>query len=434
MLKKIGAVGGAVALALCWPFATGQIGERIYLDTLGQYSNPYMAVTNESYQRGYLSSEVVSRVELKDELKFIFEDEGLPTTWYIKHHVRHGFVGVSSNSEVIIDEKLKPIVTKLWGADVAPVTFTSYTALTRASDFTFRINPVKAADINGTSVDFTALTMEGKVDADGAGEFHYQLPSATLTTVAREEMVLKGLNGGGKGYLDGQFWIGNQDFNLASVSFNDLSTSQGVDVQDITMGMNNVLIQTNPEDPAESVLNNSNYIQVGKLTALDGRDYSGINFQMAFSDLNYSAISHLGTLSETANQPLTAQQAKEASAALDQLVSKGLAFAITNFSVTTPEGEVTSNLSLAIAPGIERISENIAQIAEKMGGEINLSLPVELVESSPLLSERVAMLEQNSLVERDATHYRLNMKIEGDKVVLASGDQLPLAMLFMLFM
>ena len=48
-LKKIGAIGGAIAVAVCWPIAVGQVGERIYLDTVGKYENPYVKISNESY-------------------------------------------------------------------------------------------------------------------------------------------------------------------------------------------------------------------------------------------------------------------------------------------------------------------------------------------------------------------------------------------------
>lgn len=160
MLGKIGAVGGAVAVALCWPFATGQIGERIYLDTLGQYENPYLAVSNDSYQRGYLNSEAVSKIELKDELKFLFEDEGLPTVWFVKHHVSHGFMGVSSTSELLVDEELQPMANALWGENVAPVTFTTSTALTRKTDFTFQINPIEATEVNGNNVAVSPFIMQ----------------------------------------------------------------------------------------------------------------------------------------------------------------------------------------------------------------------------------------------------------------------------------
>ncbi|MCQ1060653.1 YdgA family protein [Photobacterium sp. ZSDE20] len=437
MLGKIGAVGGAVAVALCWPFATGQIGERIYLDTLGQYENPYLAVSNDTYKRGYLTSEAVSKIELKDELKFLFEDEGLPTVWFVKHHVSHGFLSVSSTSELLVDDELKPMADTLWGEGVAPVTFTTNTAMTRKTDFTFQINPIEEKEISGTNVALSSFVMQGTVNAKGAGEFQYQLPSANLTTTAHEEMVLKGLKGGGKGYLDGQFWIGDQSLTLDEVRFSDLNSEQSVDVAQLIVGMENVLIQ--PETPEgeekpELQLSNSNHIQVGKLVMLDGSEYQNFNFQMAFSELDYPSLSLLGDMTDDLEEPLTEQQAMEVSAALDSLVAKGLTFSIGDLSVLAPEGQVTSSLNMAVEPGISNISQNIGQIAEKLGGDIHLSLPVELVEADPLLSERVDMLEQSLIVERNATHYLLNMKIDGDKVILSNGDQLPFAMLFMLFM
>ncbi|PSW09429.1 DUF945 domain-containing protein [Photobacterium rosenbergii] len=437
MLGKIGAVGGAVAVALCWPFATGQIGERIYLDTLGQYENPYLAVSSDSYQRGYLSSEAVSKIELKDELKFLFEDEGLPTVWFVKHHVSHGFMGVSSTSELLVDEELKPMANALWGENVAPVTFTTSTALTRKTDFTFQINPIEATEVNGNNVAVSPFIMQGTVNAKGAGEFQYQLPAASLTTTAQEEMVLKGLKGGGKGYLDGQFWIGDQSLTLEAVSFKDLNSEQSLDLSGVAVGMENILTQPEAaegEDKPEQQLANSNHVKVGKLVMLDGSEYSNFNFQMAFSDLDYPSLSRLGDMTDDLEEPLTEQQAKEVSDALDALVAKGLAFSVNDLSVLAPEGQVTSRLNMAIAPGISNISQNIGQIAQNLGGDIHLSLPVDLVEADPLLSERVDMLEQSAIVERNETHYLLDMQIEGDKVILSNGDQLPFAMLFMLFM
>ncbi|KHT64704.1 hypothetical protein RJ45_04975 [Photobacterium gaetbulicola] len=437
MLGKVGAVGGAVAVALCWPFATGQIGERIYLDTFGQYENPYLAVSNDTYQRGYLKSEAVSKVELKDELKFLFEDEGLPTVWFVKHHVSHGFMGVSSTSELMVDDALKPMTEALWGEGISPITFTTNTALTRKTNFTFQINPISEKEVNGTSVALASFVMQGTVNAKGAGEFHYQLPSANLTTVAREEMVLKGLKGGGKGYLDGQFWIGDQALTLDEVRFVDLNSEQSLNVAELAIGMENVLIQpeaSEGQEKPEVQLSNANHIKVGKVVMLDGSEYRNFNFQMAFSELDYPSLSRLGDMTDDLDEPLTEQQAMEVSAALDSLVAKGLTFSINDLSVLAPEGQVTSRLNMSVAPGISNISQNIGQIAEKLGGDLHLSLPVELVEADPLLNERVDMLEQSAIVERNATHYLLDMKIEGDKVILSNGDQLPFAMLFMLFM
>ncbi|KLV08962.1 hypothetical protein ABT56_01795 [Photobacterium aquae] len=432
MLKQLGAAGGAVAIALCWPFATGQIGERIYLDTVAKYDNPYLAVTNESYQRGYLSSEALSKITLKDELKLYFEDEGLPTVWEVRHHIQHGLFGVSTDSELVVDPALQPIVAKMWGQGVSPVVFTTDTALTRKTDFTFEVLPAKAENADGTEMDFAGFSMSGNVDADGAGEFAYQLPSAVVTTVAQEAMVVKGLSGGGKGHLDGQYWIGTQTFDVNSLTFKDASSDQQVSINGLSVGMENKL--TEPGASPATLLTNSNSIKIKQLVSLDGGEFNNFNFAMSFSGLDYPSMSTLGSMADKLDDTLDPQQIEAATQALDMLVEKGLTFSISDLSVDTPQGDIDSHLRLTIEPGMTGVSNNIERLAEQLAGEISIKLPVELVESNPALHERATILEQSAIAERNASHYLLNMKIDGDKIILASGDQLPLHMLFMLFM
>ena len=87
-----------------------------------------------------------------------------------------------------------------------------------------------------------------------------------------------------------------------------------------------------------------------------------------------------------------------------------------------------------IAPGIARASENIAQITEKLSGQINLILPLAIVDEDPVLSEKATMMEQGGVVVKENGQYKMQLQIEGDQIILPSGDQLPLAMLLMLFM
>ncbi|OLQ74893.1 hypothetical protein BIT28_13110 [Photobacterium proteolyticum] len=435
MLRKIGAVGGAVAIVLCWPFATGQIGERIYLDTVGKYENPYLTISSESYDRGYLNSDAVSRIEIKDDWKPVFDEEGLPDVWYVQHKVSHGFMGVTSTSELVLDEELRPIADKLWGEGVSPISFTTNTALTRKTDFNITMKPVSFNNEQGAKADIKAFVLEGTVDAQGAGEFRYQLPDATVTTAAQESMVMTGLEGGGKGRLDGQFWIGSQDFALKHVSFKDLVNNKSVEIDNVALGMNNVLGQADPaSEQSEQQLTNTNMMTIEKIVSLDGQEYRNFNFKLAFSDLNYPAISRLGNMADDIDEQMSEQQAKEAALALDLLVAKGLKFTIEDLSLVTPKGDVKSHLNLVIAPGIARASENMAKISEKLTGDISLLLPIQLVDEDPILFEKASMMEQSGIVEKGADYYSLQMQIEGDKIILASGDQLPLAMLLMLFM
>lgn len=435
MLKKIGAIGGAVAIILCWPLATGQIGERIYLDTVGQYDNPYLTIRNESYDRGYLSSDVVSRLEIKDDWKPLFEDEGLPTVWYVHHQVEHGVLGLESTSELVLDETFKPVADKLWGEGVPPIRFTTSTALTRTTEFSVTMNPIAFQGAQGAKADVKAFVMTGSVDSNGAGEFHYQLPQATMTTTARESMVLTGLEGSGQGVMDGQFWIGNQNLAVEHVSFHNIEADQGVALDHLVVAMTNSLSQPDPAtSETNPMLTNTNSVRVERVVALDGQEYQNFNFQVALSEIDYPAISRLGEVAKDIDQQMTQAQAEEAALALDLLVAKGLKFAVEQLNVETPKGAVTSHLNLAVAPGIARASENLALITEKLNGDFSLQLPVDLVAANPALLEKATMMVQNGIVEKGAEFYELKVQVEGDQIILASGDQLPLAMLMMLFM
>ena len=87
-----------------------------------------------------------------------------------------------------------------------------------------------------------------------------------LTTLADEAMVMKGLAGGGKGVLDGQFWIGSQHFTLNSVSFIDQVNDKSVEVENVKLAMSNTLTQPDPaSDAAEQQLTNLNTVSIAEL-------------------------------------------------------------------------------------------------------------------------------------------------------------------------
>ncbi|MDW3189852.1 DUF945 domain-containing protein, partial [Vibrio sp. Vb0932] len=53
-LKKLGAIGGAISLALCWPLAVGQIGQSIIEDGIANMNDKMIKGEVVEYQRGYL--------------------------------------------------------------------------------------------------------------------------------------------------------------------------------------------------------------------------------------------------------------------------------------------------------------------------------------------------------------------------------------------
>ncbi|MGF1835007.1 DUF945 family protein [Photobacterium sanguinicancri] len=435
-LKKIGAIGGAIAVAVCWPIAVGQVGERIYLDTVGKYENPYVKISNESYDRGYLSSEAVSRIEIKDEFKPLFEEEGLPSVWHVSHKIKHGLLGMTSYSQLELDDGLQKVAAQAWGEGVAPITFQTETSLTRHTEFKVVINPVAYKDDFGSSVSSEPFIFDGDVDGKGAGEFHYHLPQFSVTTTANETMEMLNFTGGGKGKMDGQFWLGNQKAQLGSVKFIDSNNDKAVSLTNMSVAMSNVLIEPTKDAEADenTRLTNENKVTIEKIVAFDGKDYDNFNFDLSFIGLDYPAIARLGNMSDDINEQMTQEQQEEALLALDLLVAKGLTLAMNDLSLTTPMGDVRSQIRFVVKPGLARASQSVDKIAEKLTGNIALELPKQLVEMDPALLERATMMEQAEIVERLDDKYVLNMQVEGDKVILANGDQLPLGMLFMLFM
>ncbi|MGV2839934.1 DUF945 family protein, partial [Vibrio cyclitrophicus] len=66
-LRKIGAIGGAISLALCWPLAVGQIGQNAITDGVAKLNNSSIQAEIVEYDRGYLSSNVKTRLTVTDE-------------------------------------------------------------------------------------------------------------------------------------------------------------------------------------------------------------------------------------------------------------------------------------------------------------------------------------------------------------------------------
>ena len=105
-LKKYGAIGGAIALALCWPLAVGQIGQNVIKDGVAHLTNESLKAEVISYDRGYLSSEVTTRYTVDDPvLAKELELDGFPTEFIVNSHVSHGLLSLKAESTLEDSER-----------------------------------------------------------------------------------------------------------------------------------------------------------------------------------------------------------------------------------------------------------------------------------------------------------------------------------------
>ncbi|WP_318447320.1 DUF945 family protein [Photobacterium leiognathi] len=436
LLKNVVAGAGAVAVILCWPLATGQIGESLYMGAIKNYHSPYMTITSQSFERGYLSSDAVSRIELKDTLKTTFENEGLPTTWLVKHHIKNGFLGVKSTSELEIDKSVEPTIKEIWGENVQPITLVTDSSLTGNTDFTMTISPVNYQQADA-SVKSQAFTLQGSADTKGAGDFSYSLPTLNVKTDSSETMQVTNLDGKGNGHMQGNFWIGEQTFTLGKANFASFDNLHHVELDGMNVVMKNELSQPKDEkSPTEETqqVTNINNVSVKKIVTLDGHEYTDFNFALALKDLNYKAISRLAAMEEVTNQEQQQQQVQEAMLALDLLVAKGATVDLSDLSVMTKQGKVNASLLLELQPGLARASENLAALPGKLAGNVNIAMPKGFVANEPLLAEQIPSLLKQKMITEDQDSYQLTVKIENSQLVFGSGLKIPLAMLSMLMM
>ncbi|WP_297480081.1 DUF945 family protein [uncultured Photobacterium sp.] len=433
MLKKILASAGAVAIIACGPLATGQIGQSIYMGAVENYHSPYLSITNKSFERGYLSSNAVSRIELKDQLKAEFAEQGLPTVWLVNHHIDNGFLGVKSTSEFVIDKQLAPLVNKIWGKNIAPMQIVTDSGFTGTTHFVMTINPMDYTHDDGVTAISKTLMVKGEFDPEnGKSQFSYNLPELTIATPDKESMVVKGINGEGKGQMQGNFWIGHQTFSLEHAKFTTADQHQFIDINGVSVAMNNALSQPSGEKtPTEDTLQvtNTNTIQVAKLTTLDGQHYQDVAFKLALKGLNYKAISQLAAMEQSSQATQDPAQIKQAMLALDLLIAHGATVDLSQLSVKTPEGIVNAQLLLKIKSGLEHASTHLIAVTDQLSGNINIVIPEALVVKEPLLAAKLPVLVNQKIVTKQDGNYQLQVKIMADQLEFSSGKKLSLAMM-----
>ena len=436
MLKKVGAVAGAVAIIVCWPFATGKVGESAYFDALAHEHSPYVTISNVSYHRSYASSDIVTKVVVNPKYQSLWQEEGLPTTWQIDSVMNHGFFSVKSQSTLDINKDVQAFVTKTWGQDVTtPVVLDTKTSLFGNTEFHFQMSPVNLQDQVGT---FKAerLLLTGTASREGFVDATLMLPSAEYQHNQEGTVIFKAIDGHVTGQSKNGFWIGKQSFSLGKMAWSELQNSTPMTLTDFRVSMNNTLSESEKDSAGQStpLLTNKNDVHIGQLDGVNGQSFSNLNFVFSVKDLNYDAVNQLNALSSSVEGSMTAEEMQQVSAALNAFVKSGAALHISTLSVDTPEGKVSGNGVLRLAASNTVDTQNILSVLKQLGGNISLSVPKALIDTNPSWVANMKPLLKQGIIEQDGNNYTLNVIIKGDTLILSSGARLPISLLFMMMM
>lgn len=412
-LKKLGAIGGAISLALCWPLAVGQIGQSIIEDGITSMSDEMVKGEVIDYQRGYLSSVVLTRYTVVDpELNAQLIRDGMPTTFEVTSDVSHGLTSLIADSKFV-------------DSDFLPLSIHSKTQLNGNTAFTIDLDSWHYRnEAEGISVSTSPAQVTGDVTV--LGDLNYQLtvPYVQVDFVNGDEMHLNGLTGQGKGKQVKGYWLGEQAFSLEKLDVIDASMTPVFLIESANYSGNTAA------DEAGEKLNSQINLVAQKLRLTDGTDVDNFKLDFAIANVDSQSFDQIMSIYQSSAM-LSEQEISQLLPHIDTLFSKGFSVSVNELSLAFGEGKFHNEWQLSVPQGTDQITQNPMKLMEATNGALSTYFSDELVEHYPFIQEGIDELLIMELIEKVEGGYRLKAQIDDGKLKFENGHEFPLMALLM---
>lgn len=413
-LKKLGAIGGAISLALCWPLAVGQIGQTVIQDGVAHLSNDSLQAEIVEYDRGYLSSTVKTRYTIVDPvLAEQLAIDGLPSEVIVSSSVSHGLFSLSAESV-------------MENAPDLPLTLNTVTQLNGNTDYVLSLsnwNQVTEGP-DGAIVSVTPSTLKGHVSVLGDVTYDLDIPSVEIDFNSGEKMLLSGLTGQGQGKKMNSFWIGEQTFNLAEASVLNVDQSPLFSLSDSKYTF------LSSFDEMANTVSSQHIVDMNKLVMEDG-NVDSVSIDLSFGDLDSVAFEHLMNLYQNNPMPTNAD-IEEAIPYVESLFSKGFYFAMNKMAVKLgEESEFESKWKITVPQGTDNVTQNPAMILPALTGDLDTFFSSGLVTQYPFIKQGVDEAMAMELVQETDKGYQIQAELKEGNLVFGNGQQIPLMALLL---
>ncbi|EMX0311464.1 TPA: DUF945 family protein [Vibrio parahaemolyticus] len=412
-LKKLGAIGGAISLALCWPLAVGQIGQSIIEDGIANMNDKMIKGEVVEYQRGYLSSVVLTRYSVVDpELKTQFERDGLPIMFEVTSDVSHGLTSLTADSKLVDN-------------DFLPLTMHSKTQLNGNTAFTLDLDRWNYRnEAQGVSVSTSPAQVTGDVTVLGDLKYQVSIPSVQVDFENGDELHLNDLSGQGKGKQAKGYWLGEQTFSLEKLDVVDSSLKQVFLIEKASYSGN-----TSNDETGEK-LNSQLNINAQKMRLTDGTDVDNFKLNFAIADVDSNSFDQIMSIYQS-SPVLDEQQVSELMPHIDTLFSKGFKLSVNELSLAFGEGKFRNEWQLSVPQGTDHITQDPMKLMTATNGELSTYFSDELVEHYPFIQEGIDELLIMELIEKVDGGYELKAQIGEGKLKFENGHEFPLIGLLM---
>lgn len=413
-LKKLGAIGGAIALVLCWPLAVGQIGQSVIQDGIANLSSDSVKAEIVDYDRGYLSSTVTTRYTVLDPvLAEQLAIDGLPSEIVVNSDISHGLFSLSAESV-------------LQNMPEFPLTLNTTTQLNGNTDFDLQLSAWNQVSegTDGAIVSVTPSTLKGHVSVLGDITYDLDVPSVEIDFNSGEKVLMSGLSGQGAGKKMNSFWLGEQTLKVAEASVVNVDQTPLFSMHD-----SQYTFRSSFDEMAKTV-SSQHQVDLNDLLTTDGT-VDSVSIDLAFGDLDSESFEKLVNLYQN-NPMLTSADIETAIPYVESLFSKGFYLAMNKMAVKLSEdSEFESKWKITVPEGTSNVTQNPAMILPALTGDLNTFFSSGLVTEYPFIKQGIDEAMVMELIQQTEQGYQIQAELKEGNLVFENGQQIPLMALLL---
>ncbi|MEP1215206.1 MAG: DUF945 family protein [Marinobacter sp.] len=430
-MKKQWMVAGAALLAVGVgaPWMVGYVTEQQWqaVTTEVNQAQPLFQLETRNYDRGYLGAEFTGTLSVQNP------DTGEEHEFEYQARVSHGVTGslldFSPPSELGTQvEKLFPeekprltLETRLWGTAIVELTVPAISVINEET---------------GESFDMSESYSRAEITDSGSHADILMLwPGAVIRApdlrVSIEDFRLEQT----MDHLTGGVWLGDGDMSLSgfevasrgepTLRFDDLEVrSETVTEEDgESIGSETVMtLETVTADDMNFGPHRMEFVFRG----LDVQSWNDLT--TAMTDMQTAALTASGGDSRAVMQQQMASM-NRINQALLGLAGEGFTFGFPTLSFATPHGPVKGEIMLQHPSLSDDEKDQMMMVMQRLTGNLDLSMPLALVEQYPELGMQVAPLIKQGMVVQEGDRLRVQGKLE-DLALDINGNLIPLPPLF----
>lgn len=431
-MKKRWMVVGAAALMMgaAAPWGVGYYTQQQWQGVeagVNSAQNVFRLETR-NYDRGYLNATV------KGSIVFTAPDSGEQHSFEFQARVTHGVTGSLMDftpaealgprtNQFFPDEKPRlTLQTNVWGTATVEMIVPETDVIDEASGETL-----------------STARAYGRADIGAAGsdmEIQVSWPGMSLSGPDAQFTITDFQMENSLEHLTGDLWLGDARMTLAgvqidspdqpSVSFDGLSITSDTDVSE------------NGER-----LNGRSSIQLDKVVA-GGTEFGPHEVQILFESLDVTSLEQLSSaISDMQQAAMTSaadpdpqalmQQQMEAFQRVNQallgLATEGFTVGLPKIDLSTPQGPILGELMISHPELPAKDKGQNLLVMQGLVGNLDISMPVELVDQNPSLAMQVAPLIKQGMVIQEGDRLRMVGTL-GDMALTINEKVLPLPPMF----